>query len=128
MDIKKKLWILLFLAVIGLVIFSFVITYEPTSKNYKEYEDIKATLGEVANDYLNADLTKIDAIEKVDILEQRYAEIEEELISECENADNALMRNTDVTFFSHEFLNFKSNIEDGEVSDIKEIKRKYYNK
>lgn len=46
------------------------------SKVESELADIEEVLGKVANDYLNADITKSEAEEKLDILESRVSSIE----------------------------------------------------
>ncbi|MCD8327815.1 MAG: hypothetical protein LUC25_01825 [Ruminococcus sp.] len=83
----------------------------------KELEDIEDILGNLANDYLSAEVTGDEAIEKLDILEARAEALEDEATD---------LEEWDVSAVETKISLFKFNIDDGEIDDIQEIKEKYY--
>ncbi len=134
---KKLLLILLS----GLMLFSFAgcesdDDSQELSKVESELADIEEVLGKVANDYLNADITKSEAEEKLDMLESRVKNIENEAKDEATiyTGDDIYKKNAALTEEEH-FLSvrvdigsFKGDLFTGDVDDITELRDEHYKK
>lgn len=105
---KKLLLILLS----GIMLFTF---FGCESQNEKEITEIEKTLGKVANDYLNAEITKTEAEEKLDMLESRIENVEPD--GEYGIRHNAV--EVSISLFEFDLV-------DGEIDNITDIKEKYY--
>lgn len=104
------------------------------SKVESELADIKNVLGKVANDYLNADITKNEAEEKLDMLESRVESLknstkDEEVVYTGDDPRKkaaALTAEEYWLFQEVEIHSFEYDLFAGETDDIIEIRDKYY--
>ncbi len=104
------------------------------SKVESELADIEEVLGKVANDYLNADITKSEAKEKLDMLGSRVngIEIETKDLADIDANDgyddylNGVEKELQHVRVRTDINSFKYNLRSGETDDIIEIRDKYY--
>ncbi len=116
-----------------------------TEQSYieKELTDIEIALGEIANDYLNFDITDEETETKLDILEARSEILYEKINAECEEfykSDRFSKTDHDANFEQREMVNQKRYFaistdinsfrlalgSTGDKNDIVKIKDEYY--
>lgn len=129
---KKLLLILLS----GLMLLSFTgcEDNQELSEVESELAEIGEVLGKVANDYLNADITKSEAEEKLDMLKSRVNSIEIETDDEIEldtndNYDSYLdgvEKNLQYLRIETAINSFEYNLTAGKTDKITEIRDEYY--
>ncbi len=125
---KKLLLILLS----GLMLFSFAgcegdDDSQELSKVESELADIEEVLGKVANDYLNADITKSEAGEKLDMLKSRVSSAESDATDTTENYGD-ISEETQCLFLITDINSFQYNLLKGETDKIVDIRNKFYKK
>jgi hypothetical protein len=95
---------------------------------WKELHEIESVLGQVANDYLNAKISKDEADEKLDMLGKRLDAIEDYFTFEEEDTTSKIDASSEYLSVEVDIISFKYNLFAGEITDIKEIKSQYYKK
>lgn len=91
---------------------------EQLSPTQSEIVDIEKILGNTANDYLNTDISKNEADEKIEVLRARTKDIAvDELSEEWSHRHSNLLS---------AFVQFEYDLWKGNIDNIKEIKNKYF--
>lgn len=104
------------------------------SKVESELADIEKVLGKVANDYLNADITKSEAEEKLDMLESRVSSVKSDAKDEVTiyTGDDIYKKNAALTEEDHcigvraDIASFEHDLFAGETDNIIELRDEYY--
>lgn len=95
------------------------------SKVESELAEIGEVLGKVANDYLNANITKSEAEEKLDMLESRVSNAKSNATDTTENYGD-ISEETQCLWMSIDIGSFQYDLLEGKTDKIIKIRDEYY--